>query len=72
MKNPEKDLRDKILKQPYITSDDVYKVLPVGKNQSSKIFNDLYDELARKGIPLFATRPRAIPTRYFKEKYLKR
>ena len=70
MKNLNRLERDEILKQPYITSNDVYKVLPVGKNQSSRMFNDLYLELQDKGIPLFQTRPRAIPTKYFKDKYL--
>lgn len=53
-----------------MTANDVYRVLPVGKNQAAKMFNDLYVELEEKGVRLFQSRPRTVPTREFKKKYL--
>ena len=70
MKEVLKDIRDSILRNPYMTANDVYKVLPVGKNQATKMFNDLYAELEEKGVKLFQSRPRTIPTREFKRRYL--
>ena len=70
MKQIIKEERDEILKNPYITAEGVYKVLPVGKNQAYRLFKELYDDLEKKGVMLFNTLPRAIPTKYFKERYL--
>lgn len=72
MKNPDKETLKKILSQPYITMDDLYKVLPVGRKQSDHIFSDLEKKLGDEGVELYVTRPRIIPTeslkRYLKEK----
>lgn len=70
MKELIKEERDEILKRPYISAADVYKVLPVGRNQAYQMFKELYDELESKGVMLFKTLPRVVPTKYFKEKYL--
>ncbi|MBQ2658597.1 MAG: hypothetical protein IJF87_08530 [Erysipelotrichaceae bacterium] len=70
MREIQKEERDTILKSPYMTANDVYRVLPVGKNQAAKMFNDLYVELEEKGVRLFQSRPRTVPTREFKKKYL--
>ena len=65
-----KEEREQILKNSYITAEQVYKVLPVGKNLAYKLFKELYDDLDKKGVMLFKTTPRAIPMKYFKERYL--
>lgn len=53
-----------------MTASDIYKVLPVGKNLAVRMFNELYEELMQKGVKLFQTRPRTVPTKEFKKKYL--
>lgn len=65
MKNPKQEKINEILNQPYMTKNDFYLVLPVGRNQSDKMFNDLEEKLKNEGISLFETRPRVIPTKYF-------
>ena len=65
-----KEIRDEVLKSPYITANGVYPVLPVGKNQAFKMFSELYEELQERGVKLFESRPRSIPTSEFKKKYL--
>ncbi|MBQ6217370.1 MAG: hypothetical protein IJK53_08325 [Erysipelotrichaceae bacterium] len=70
MRQIDKTERDRILKNPYITANEVYQVLPVGKTLAYKLFKELYDELDSKGVMLFKTMPRAIPMKYFKERYL--
>lgn len=69
MKKINRQIRDEILKQPYVTANDVYSVLPIGKNQARTIFNQIESELKEKGIPLFNTLPRVIPTKYLIQKY---
>ena len=66
----DKNTRDEILRSPYITANGIYQVLPVGKNKAFKIFSELYDELQERGVMLFESRPRTIPTIEFKKKYL--
>jgi len=51
-----------ILNKTFITIDDVYNLLPIGKNYSAKIFKDIEAEMKQKDIPCFITRPRVIPT----------
>lgn len=70
MREINRDIRDEILKNPYMTASDIYKVLPVGKNLAVRMFNELYEELMQKGVKLFQTRPRTVPTKEFKKKYL--
>ena len=70
MRQIEKENRDQILKGPYMTADDIYQVLPVGKNQANRMFNVLYEELKERGVRLFESRPRTVPTKEFKKKYL--
>lgn len=70
MKEINREQRDEILKNPYMTASDIYKVLPVGKNLAAQMFNELYEELMKKGVKLFQSRPRTVPTKEFKRKYL--
>ena len=70
MKNPDKEKRNEILNKPYMTINDLYQVLPVGKNQSKKLFSQLEEKLKKDGIKLFKTTPRVIPTKYVKQEYL--
>jgi len=70
MKQVKRETRDEILKNPYMTASDVYKVLPIGKNKAAQMFNELYEELKEKGVKLFESRPRTVPTKEFKKKYL--
>lgn len=70
MRDIDTERRNRILKGPYMSADDIYRVLPVGKNRASEMFNELYLELKEKGVRLFESRPRTIPTREFKKKYL--
>lgn len=72
MKNITRKARNEILAKPYMTAQDIYKVLPIGMNQCKKIFKTLEEELKEDGIPLFNTRPRVIPTEYFMQKYERR
>lgn len=58
-----------ILNKAYITINDIYKVLPIGKNYASKIFREIEDELREKGKPLFITRPRVVPTEYLVKRF---
>lgn len=53
-----------------MTMEDFYKVLPVGRKQSDRIFKDLENKLRDEGVELFITHPRVIPTECLK-KYLK-
>jgi hypothetical protein len=62
MKTLTKEKQKEILNKTFITIDDVYNVLPIGKNYSAKIFKDIEAEMKRKEIPCFITRPRVIPT----------
>lgn len=70
MKNPNKETRNEILNKPYITKNDLYQILPVGRKQSDKLFNKLEEKLIKDGIKLFETTPRVIPTKYVKQEYL--
>ena len=70
MKNINREEREEILKNPYMSADDIYKVLPVGKNKACQIFNEAYEDLRQKGVMLFDSRPRTIPTKEFKKRYL--
>lgn len=72
MKNPDREERKKILSKPYMSREDFYKVLPVGRNQSDQMFSNLFRELQDKGVQLFDTRPAVIPTKYFKERYVEK
>lgn len=72
MKRPDRETIKNILSQPYMTREDFYKVLPVGRNQSDKRFNSLIEDLRSKGIEIFETRPQVIPTKYFKERYMEK
>ena len=69
MKELEKDVQKKILDEAYITIEDIYKLLPIGKNYASKIFRDIEQELKDKGYPMFNTRPRVIPTEFLVKRY---
>lgn len=69
MKNISNEEKQEILSKTFLTIDDLYKVLPVGKNQAARIFKDIEKECKRKEIPLFITRPRIIPTEMLLEKY---
>jgi len=71
MKNIDRNKRNNILKNPYMTADDIYHVLPIGKNQAQKMFNEIYNQLIDEGITLFKSRPKTIPTKVFKERILK-
>ena len=70
MKNPDRETTKRILQQPYMTMKDFYMVLPVGRKQSDRIFNELERKLKDENVPLFNTQPKVIPTEHFK-KYLK-
>ena len=70
MKNPDKEKRNEILNKPYMTMNDLYEVLPVGRQQSNKLFKQLEKKLKDEGIKLFVTTPRVIPTKYVKQEYL--
>ena len=72
MKTIDKEERDRILSQPYMTSSDVYKVLPVGINQAKKLFKEVEQDLEKMGYQRFNTRPRVIPTIAFKKKFIER
>lgn len=70
MRTVDKETRKKILGNPYMTANDFYLVLPVGKNQAFKMFNDVYSQLESEGVKLFPGRPRTIPTSEFKKRCL--
>lgn len=61
--------QQEILKKTFITIDDCYKVLPVGKNRAAKIFREIEEDCKTKNIPLFITRPRVIPAEMLIKKY---
>ena len=69
MKTISNEEKQEILSKTFLTIDDLYKVLPVGKNQAARIFKDIEKECKRKEIPLFITRPRIIPAEMLLEKY---
>lgn len=64
MKNINVQDQKLILSKAYITMEDIYKLLPIGKNYAAEIFHNIENELSEKGIPRFQTRPRVIPTDY--------
>lgn len=41
MKGTTKEIQNEIKQKPYLTINDIYKYLPVGKNQASKIFHEI-------------------------------
>ena len=65
MKNIDRNKRNDILKNPYMTADDIYHVLPIGKNQAQKMFNEIYNQLIDEGVTLFKSRPKTIPTKVY-------
>lgn len=69
MKQPDKTTQIAILQQTYITIDDIYHCLPIGKNYASRLFREIEAELQEKGIILLNTRPRVIPTEYLIKRY---
>ena len=70
MKDINKFTLDAVLTKPYMSREDFYTVLPVGRKKSDKLFQDLWNELKDKNVVLFDSRPQVIPTKYFKRKYL--
>lgn len=58
--------RKEILSKEYLTMSDLYELLPIGRNQSDKLFHQIEKEITNEGKKLFITRPRVIPTKYFK------
>ena len=58
-----------ILSKTFITINDCYKILPVGKNRAAKIFREIEEDCKKKEIPLFITRPRVIPAEMLIKKY---
>ena len=69
MKGTTKDIQNDIRQKPYLTINDIYKYLPIGKNQASKIFHEIEKEMEADGTPNFITRPKVISARYFFKKY---
>lgn len=70
MKTISKEVEKEILSKTYLTMADVYKLLPIGKNQSDKLFRQIEAKAKADGKKLFITRPRVIPTYLFVE-YIK-
>lgn len=69
MKNLSVEEQREIVAKTFLTIEDLYKLLPVGKNRSAKIFKEIEDDCKRKEIPLFISRPRVIPTEMLLDKY---
>lgn len=69
MRNINSEKQKEILKQIYITAEDIYNVCPVGMTQSRHIFNQIVDRCKKLGIPLFNTRPMVVPTVMLLEMY---
>lgn len=70
MKQITRERQKDILSKTYLTIADIYELLPIGKNQSSKIFHQIEQEVLDDGKKLFTTRPKVIPTSYYL-KYMK-
>lgn len=64
-----KQTNEDIMSKTFLTMQDLYELLPVGKNQASKIFRSIEEDCKKKEIPLFITRPRVIPAEMLFEKY---
>lgn len=62
MKTLEIEKQREILRKSFITIDDIYNLLPIGKNYSARIFKEIEAEMKEKEIPMFITRPRVVPT----------
>lgn len=69
MKTVTIEKQKEILNKTYITMDDVYNLLPIGKNYSAKIFKEIEADMKKKEIPCFITRPRVIPTEMLIDKF---
>ena len=69
MKGITKERQNTIKQKPYLTINDIYEYLPIGKNQASKIFHEIEEEMKLDGTPNFITRPKVISARYFFKKY---
>lgn len=51
-------------KENYLSMKDLYNLLPIGKNQSDKLFKTIEQSLVDEGYTLFITRPRVLPKDY--------
>lgn len=61
---------EQIISKNYLTVNDIYQILPVGKNRAQQIFNDMYKELVDEHYPLSnMSRNRTIPTKRFLKRY---
>lgn len=71
MKQITKERQKEILSKSYLTMADIYELLPIGRNQSNELFHQIEEEVKEDGKKLFITRPRVIPTSYYK-RYMER
>ena len=69
MRHLDPAIQTEILKQSYISAQDIYHLYPLGRNESNKLFNQIVSELMEEGIPLLPCRPRAIPISRVLKKY---
>ncbi len=51
----------------YLTVDDIYKLLPVGKDQARKIAKELQEKAKEKGYFIPDTHKFLVPTKFFKK-----
>lgn len=70
MKGTTKERQNNIKQKPYLTINDIYEYLPIGKNQASKIFHEIEEDMKQAGAKNFVTRPKVVSAKYFFAKYL--
>lgn len=60
---------EEILKNYYITADDIRKIMPVGISKAQKIINELQEEMKNKNYYVPEGKKKVALTKLFKRRY---
>lgn len=60
---------EEILKNYYITAEDIRKIMPIGINKAQRIINDLQEEMKQKKYYIPSGKKKVALTKLFKKRY---
>lgn len=62
-------IHEELLKQYYLSSDDIMKILGIGKNKSLEVIKELQEEMKQKKYYIPQGRKKVVLTKIFKKRY---
>lgn len=53
--------QEDILDRTYLSTQDIYTLLPLGRRESRNLFNTIRSQMIAEGVPLMPCRPSVVP-----------